>query len=210
MQKLLNQAAQAISGKGFRYLGDKNDFFHGHLIFEKRREGGESVFYPRAILYHTQEEAYGAHWGQKGISPDYDYVDVTARNWIQWLSDSPNEDGSRIENARYYLDVTKKDARQFYSSLPPQKEWHYTIHSHQLDNNLLGFVAHSALQFEFYLSNCEEFLESSYRGPIVISSQNEADRCLKIFGGAAYVEHDLFEKKNESFGLPFLAGNFSK
>lgn len=149
IEYLLQTLSDEIFDKGFRYIGVEEDLFHGHLLFERIHNNGESTLYPRAILYHTQEEAHKAHW-EKTIDPKYDYLNVANRNWIQWLSDDANEDGRLIENAKKYVDATKKDPAQFETDFAePQEKLHYTIHASNLDPQKLGFVLAGELQFEF-------------------------------------------------------------
>ncbi len=143
IEKLLNEFARHTYGKAFRFIGVEDDFDHGHILFEKKADG----FYPRAILYHTQEFAYSAHW-RKNVDSKYDYINVTTRNWIQWLSDNEAIDGKQIFNAKEYLDPTKKDPSQF-ENLEPQEKFHYTLNFPDLDPNKLGFKTVADLQFEF-------------------------------------------------------------
>ncbi|MFM8268661.1 MAG: hypothetical protein ACKN9V_00600 [Pseudomonadota bacterium] len=150
IEKLLNRYSQEAFDKAFRFIGVEEDFFHGHVLFERKSVNGEQLLHPRAILYHTQEEAYKAHW-EKSIDPKYDYLNVTTRNWIQWLSDDASQDGVKVENAREYLDVSKKTPSQFYDDqVEPQRDLHYTIHAKNLDSKKLGFELAGELQFEFF------------------------------------------------------------
>lgn len=149
IEKLLQQLCEQTYEKGFKYLGVEEDLFHGHILFERKEHNGIPTLFPRAILYHTQEEAHKAHW-EKSIDSKYDYLNVASRNWIQWLNDEPNDDGLLIENAKKYLDVTKKEPAQFEIDFAePQEKWHYTIHASNLDNKKLGFALAGELQFEF-------------------------------------------------------------
>jgi len=150
VESLLNHFCEETQGKAFRYIGVEEDFFHGHVLFEKKNIEGKETLFPRAILYHTQEEAHKAHW-LNTIDPKYDYLNITTRNWIQWLHDDHNLDGGRIENAREYLDFQQKDPNPFFDeSSEPQKNHHYTIHAKNLDPGKLGFKLAGELQFEFY------------------------------------------------------------
>lgn len=199
IEKLLTLASGGMYLSGYRYLGEDGDFFHGHMLFEERKENGKSVLYPRAILYHTQEDAHAAHWGERGIDPKYDYLDPKARNWIQWLSDDPALDGVKIENARVYVDGSKRDPKQFFESKPPQKIWHYTIHSHQLDARALGFSVFSSLQFEFHTTACSYVPDIFNRGPFLVPIPHDDTACLKVNGAGAYVESSIYEKKTAKF-----------
>lgn len=172
IETLIQKLADETYEKGFRYLGVEEDLFHGHVLFEKKNLDGVATLYPRAILYHTQEEAHKAHW-EKSIDAKYDYLNVAARNWIQWLSDDPKEDGVLIENAKKYLDTHQKDPSQFETDFAePQENLHYTIHAKNLDPNKLGFTLAGELQFEFDL--VKEVSNNPYpdlpgnRGPIDI------------------------------------------
>jgi len=149
IEKLLQKLCDETYEKGFKYLGVEEDLFHGHILFERKEHNGIPTLFPRAILYHTQEEAHKAHW-EKSIDSKFDYLNVANRNWIQWLSDDPKDDGYFIENAKKYLDVTKKEPAQFEIDFAePQEKWHYTIHASNLDGKKLGFTLAGELQFEF-------------------------------------------------------------
>lgn len=153
IERLLSLVTKAIQNTGYRHLGVEEDFFHGHVLFEERGFGEDRALVPRAILYHTQESAHAAHWGE-GVDKKYDYVDVTTRNWIQWFSDDPTTDGTVIENARDYLDSTKKDPTPLFLVAPPQHGEKYTIHSKNLDPERLGFTLYGEFQFDFRREDC--------------------------------------------------------
>lgn len=177
IETLLNRFSDETYGKAFRYVGVEEDFFHGHVLFERKLHEGKELLHPRAILYHTQEEAHKAHW-EKTVDPKYDYLNVTTRNWIQWLSENPQEDGLRIENARAYLDVAQKDPNQFFDKgAEPKKELHYTIHAKNLDSTKLGFVLAGELQFEFY---------SDEKGTISLR-----ETPLSLFTNSIYLERGI-------------------
>lgn len=190
LEKLLQIFVKRTEGKAFRYLGVSEDFFHGHVLFEARGEGGSRRLYPRAILYHTQEEAYSAHW--RDLDKKYDYVDVAARNWIQWLSDDPTDDGEPVENARRYLDTRRKDPRQFETDLAaPQEGLHYTIHSYEVDGRKLGFEVFGELQYEFYEDDCAEPRGDVYRlrrGPVRIHLFGGKEACLSFATHVPFLE----------------------
>lgn len=179
IEKLLNKFVAQTYQKAFRYIGASEDFFHGHLLIEE--VGAEHTLYPRAILYHTQEEAHAAHWNGN-VAAKFDYLDVTTRNWIQWISDDGNIDGKAIENARVYLNHAKKDPKQFETNSAPQKELFYTIHSADLDPVKLGFRVYGDLQFEFNAADCNAGPENEYdlaRGPIRVMV-NGSEICMRV------------------------------
>lgn len=166
-------------------MGVEEDFFHGHVLFEKKQQDGRTLLFPRAILYHTQEDAHKAHW-EKSVDPKYDYLDVTTRNWIQWLSDDPREDGARIHNARDYLDISQKDPAQFFNqSSGPQKELHYTIHAKNLDAQKLGFVLAGELQFEFYSNSQPSPYGDDHLLTVQVSNEEVS---LRAFTNTMYLE----------------------
>lgn len=184
LEMLLNRFSEATYGKAFRFIGVEEDFFHGHVLFEKVSVDGQLRLNPRAILYHTQEDAHKAHW-EGAIDPKYDYLNVTTRNWIQWLSDTAKEDGLRIENAREYCDAAQKDPSQFFDEhSEPQKELHYTLHAKNLDSQKLGFELAGELQFEFYSG-----ADSPYGGDRRISVRlDESTISLKLSTNSIYIE----------------------
>jgi len=183
---LLNQFSKETYQKAFRFIGVEQDFFHGHVLFERTLVDGKLQLNPRAILYHTQEDAHKAHW-EKSIVPKYDYLNVTTRNWIQWLSEDPAEDGQKIENARDYLDVTQKDPSPFFDEhLEPQKDLHYTIHAKNLDSSKLGFKLAGELQFEFYSGENSPYGEERQ----IRVNLLEQEISLKVFTNTYYIERE--------------------
>lgn len=184
LQSLLNQFSKEAYGKAFRSIGVEEDFFHGHVLFERTLHKGQMVLSPKAILYHTQEDAHKAHW-EKSVDPKYDYLDITTRNWIQWLTDEASIDGSTIENARDYLDFAQKEPSQFFDEkAEPQKELHYTIHAKNLDAHKLGFELAGELQFEFYTGHDSPYGENRR---IEIQVSNEIIP-LNLFTHSTYIE----------------------
>lgn len=150
IENLLNLFCKNKAGEAFRFIGVEEDFFHGHVLFEMKEFEGRKALFPVAILYHTQEEAHKAHW-EKSIDSQFDYINVTTRNWIQWLEDDSRRDGQVIENARIYLDEKQKDPSPFFDErAEPNRKNHYTIHAKNLDSGKLGFKLAGELQFEFY------------------------------------------------------------
>ena len=187
IERLLNQFAQATFEKSFRFVGVEEDFFHGHVLFERKLHEGQELLHPRAILYHTQEEAHKAHW-EKSIDPKYDYLNVTTRNWIQWLSDDAVLDGEKIENARDYLDFAQKNPAPFFQETAlPQKDQHYTIHAKNLDSQKLGFKLDGELQFEFY-SHSEGLGYGEEKKVTVHLPQEQID--LKVFTSTLYLNRN--------------------
>src|SRR5688572_29939042 len=55
---LLQDFVDTTHGKSYRYFADKEDFFHGHLLYadEQSAEKPERLKL-LGVLYHTQEEA---------------------------------------------------------------------------------------------------------------------------------------------------------
>lgn len=200
-ESLIQKAVTKLHGKAFQYLGVDEDFFHGHMLYEAVGTGEGREYFPRAILYHTQEEAHKAHW-EGTIDRKYDYVSVTKRNWIQWLNDDPKLDGTDIRNAREYLDQTtplkpadvlKKNRIQFFDeTLAPKVEWHYTIHSRNLDPAKLGFDLGGELQFTFYDQPCGTVPSEEYyapKGPITIDLPDGQEICLGLStAGSAFID----------------------
>jgi hypothetical protein len=184
LELLLNRFSEKTHSKAFRFIGVEEDFFHGHVLFERKLHEGQMRLHPRAILYHTQEDAHKAHW-EKLVDPKYDYLNVTTRNWIQWLSDEPSQDGLKITNAREYLDVNQKDPAQFFDEhAEPQKELHYTIHAKNLDPHKLGFILAGELQFEFYLEKTSPYGEDRKIDVLL----KEEIVSLNLFTNSIYIE----------------------
>ena len=191
---LLQKFSYQQYGKAYRYLGEEGDFFHGHLLVEERIEGENRRLIARAILYHTQEDAYGVRWKTKAIDPKFDYLDHGARNWIQWLNDSPIRDGEKIENARRYIDTSRKKEIEFEDVIPVEGR-HYTIHSHQLDDQKLGFNLFGDLSFNFFKAPCLSPILSAFeRGPLWVASPDDEVVCLKVQTPQMMVETSTFRK----------------
>ncbi len=91
-QRILQRFVDQKFGKGFKYLGENRDFFHGHFLFRK----GDLESRPLAILWHTQERV-----GESDYGP-MEYVDRFGRNWIQFL-----DGDERIVNAYEFVDPEK-------------------------------------------------------------------------------------------------------
>jgi len=186
IENLLSLFCEQTKGVAFRTIGVEEDFFHGHVLFEKKEHAGRVALFPRAILYHTQEEAHKAHW-EKSIDLQFDYINITTRNWIQWLDDDPAQDGMAIENARLYLDEKQKDPTPFFDEkAEPQKNHHYTIHAKNLDSLKTGFVLAGELQFEFY----QDMNSSLGFGPQKsIKLENCGDhKALQLFTNTLYLD----------------------
>ncbi len=184
---LITRMAHATYGIGFRYLGVEPDWFHGHLIYEEVGEGADKQVRPRAILYHTQEDAHEHQWNRTPDSP-YKYLNHANRNWIQWLTDSWEDDGLRIENARAYVNAHKKNPAVFLHEKPVKGE-RYTIHSRWLDDEKLGFRKLGEVQFEFH-AICHEPVDPFYRrGPIRVKLPNGQEYCLVLKTGVFTDSH---------------------
>ncbi len=191
LEALLQKFSDQVYGTGFKYLGVEEDFFHGHMLFEAVGSGANRQIFPRVILYHTQEQAYKAHW-EKSLDTKYDYLNVTTRNWLQWMNDDPLVDGTIIENARAYYDVSttkpadraKKDPIQFFDeSLPPNLLWHYTVHSANLDQKKLGLTFMADLSVDFYNEPCGRVPSEDYyapKGPITVTLPTGEKVCLGL------------------------------
>jgi hypothetical protein len=137
MAKALQAMVDTAYKVGFRTIGNPDDLFHGHFIFDGKSSR------PRFILYHTQERA--------GLYELYEpwsklaYTDKTKRNWIQWL------DTDKVEDANLY---------RFAFTKP---EWcvaeeAFTINYDMLDPAKLGFVPvviGEYYQFNFFQIRCK-------------------------------------------------------
>ncbi|MDE2314192.1 MAG: hypothetical protein KGL04_08465 [Elusimicrobia bacterium] len=137
LTQAMQSMVKAAYGKGFRTLGDPDDLFHGHFIFDGRNKR------PRFILWHTQERANLYHLYDPG-SPK-DYVNTAKRNWITWLGRFKTEDAAR------------------YRLASPGPQWcaemeAYTILPGMMDPKKLGFapvIISDYYQFDFYKTACD-------------------------------------------------------
>lgn len=139
LQGLLQEFVTAGYGRRFRHLGDERDFDHGHVLLDARTRA------PIAILYHTQELAYGA------AAADFGYVDPAGRNWIQWL------DGRGIENARRYERTAYPRGASwdwFVATDLPRLRGRRTITDKMLDPDRLGAPLGDSVQWTFTRVDC--------------------------------------------------------
>lgn len=134
-RSLVQTFVRANYQKSFRYLGDENDFDHGHFLF------APGAARPSAILYHTQEMA--PMYRRLKPGGKYDYVDTEGRNWIQFI-DEP----SKILNAKEFL----KDR---YADQPRWRDYR-TITDRMLDPEKLGIKIQKSVQWVFKQTDCDK------------------------------------------------------
>ncbi len=189
LQSILQKFTDAAAGIGFRFMGDVNDLFHGHVLFTADELTAEGRMRPFAILYHTQEEAYGAHW--RG-SPDtkYDYLDVRTRNWLQWLSADEQDDATLIANARDYVNAERKSPDVFFGENAAKEREHFTIHGKNLDWQKLGVQGVGELQWEFYATVCDGKAPTDWgkRGPIEVQMPDGNRVCMHVRTATPFIE----------------------
>ncbi len=137
LQAFVNQNYQL----GFQYLGNRLDFFHGHLLLKNSQ--------PMAMLYHTQERANNYREGDT-----YYYFNKMNRNFMQ---DYYNP--QMIINAREYVKEEEITDAFIYDSFHN----FYTIHSQTLNPRLLGYKVEEDLQWDFYALNCA-LIPDKYKG----------------------------------------------
>lgn len=147
LKGLLQDVVKKIYFKGFRYLGDKKDFNHGHIVFIGQQDGFPK---PVAILYHTQEDALDFHQAQPGSK--YDYLDRRARNWIQWLNNGKIENAGKYERKDYPKTISWKI---FVDVFLPDYKRHFTIADQMIDPKFLGGEVVFSFQWFFVKSNCK-------------------------------------------------------
>lgn len=198
LQRLLQLFADQTLGTAFRVIGDENDFFHGHILWTADELTTEGRMKPVAILYHTQEEAYSAHWRtnrstrNEPAAVEFDYLDVRTRNWLQWLSSDPAQDGVRIENARDYVLAAKKNPEIFYGENIPVEREHFTIHGRWLDPEKLGVGLIGEMQWEFYKAECgseKTPLAAFERGPVALAMSGNHKECLMLHAKSVFFSH---------------------
>lgn len=143
LTSLLQKAVDTMYLKGFRYLGDEEDFYHGHILYIKNIDGQMEAV---AILYHTQENAYNTHADRPGSK--YDYLNRKTRNWIQWLADEHVDNASTYKRISYPNTIEWRNYVKY--NLPTFKE-RYTIHEAMLDPEYLGGEVCRSVQFAFYV-----------------------------------------------------------
>lgn len=166
LEKMLQKMVNRSYLRGFRYLGDPNDFNHGHILFVEKTSG---MIEPVAILYHTQEKAYENHENSPGSK--YDYLDRRTRNWIQLLK----QDG-RVENAKRYERMSYNRENLLWRSYVDYSvrayREHFTIHENMLDPEILGGEVLFSLQWDF--------AENTHPGPILPDGTFFSARTISI------------------------------
>jgi hypothetical protein len=156
VQKFVDQTY----GRAFRYLGDEEDFDHGHFLFNAK---GECF----AIVYHTQEGAHRAHVKEPGSK--YDYLDGHERSWIQFLPDG------HVEKAEPYAfdDLSNPEWAWYYAA--------YTVVDAMLDPAKTGDASIRDFQLTFRQFDCSAKdlarRESRKFGPTA-SGGRQSDRAL--------------------------------
>lgn len=197
-ERLIEIAAQELEGKAFRFFADARDFNHGHVVLEKIG----NTLYPRAILYHTQEDAFDSYWLLDDQT--YTYLDQTARNWIQWLDEDPDLDGRTIVNARDYLDPEVQRREPYFDTVRlPEPGHHYTIHTQHLDSRLLKFNSYGMFQFMFAPAGCHEKFDSwGESGPLTIRIAKDRVVCIKLTGTHMITENKIFSKRSVGEATP--------
>lgn len=129
MQRVLQSFSEQTQGHAFRYLGDSQDFFHGHFLYADRAfDPTQEKLLPFAILYHTQEEASSHH--KKDPGSQYDYLNRNTRSWVQFL-DYEDEQAPIINAYSLMFDFFPL-TQEFIRSLESTRS-NYTVFSEQLD-----------------------------------------------------------------------------
>jgi hypothetical protein len=166
LQALLQGFVNAAYGRSFRHLGDERDFDHGHLLLDAK------TLAPVAILYHTQELAHAA------TTPDYGYLDASARNWIQWL------DGRGIENANRYVRAEYPHSAAwdwFVARDLPKLRARGTILDKMLDPARLGAeLAPTSVQYTFTRIECGPAKEDAASNVIGVVLPDQTPVCLAL------------------------------
>ncbi len=130
IQKLVQDFTVQKQGEAFRFLGDTEDFFHGHLLFADREYISEDDrLSPFAVLYHTQEEASSHH--RKNPGSKYDYLNRYTRSWVQFASEV--QENGPILNAFELMFDFFPDTEDYRNGLSATQS-HYTVYSDQLDS----------------------------------------------------------------------------
>jgi hypothetical protein len=192
IEKLLQTFVTRTYGKAFRYIGETEDFDHGHVLFTADKLTEQQRLRPFAILYHTQENAYAARW--KGtVAPRFDYLDPTTRNWLQWLTpNEPGLDGEIIVNAREFMSERESKAL-FFNEVEPVEGQHYTVHGFQIDQQRVGFGVLGEIQLNFKGIECRQDVDVSATERIIsVDVLGHGRVCLKLSASSHFVEYEGF------------------
>lgn len=140
-QSLLQGFTDVAYRRGFRHIGDRRDFDHGHLLLDPAAK-------PRAILYHTQELG-------RYETGDFATFDLASRNWLQWVDSGVVEKADRYERELY---PSTGPWRAFVLSELPDLKAHRTIVDRMLDPERLGFTVAASVQWVFTRRACADGL----------------------------------------------------
>ena len=204
LQLLLQRFIDSQFEKAFRYIGDKNDFFHGHLLFtDDLPLDKEGRLEPFAILYHTQEDAHEHHLRDPG--GPYDYLNPHTRSWVQMIDSQDKQSGPIFNAFQLMFDFFPNDADS-HSSLNATKE-RYTVFTTQLDTNKFPAAYRrnivGQMQIEFYESNCEPEANPLFIlygiGQISVEIPNQYTPCLNVWSSSGY---SPVKPRAEPFTIP--------
>lgn len=145
--------------RGFRRLGEEQDFDHGHLLLAAETDA------PVAILYHTQELK-----AVEGLDPG-------ARSWLQWLDGRGVEDARRYERRAY---PRSADWDWFVLRQLPGLRARSTVTDRMLDPGRLGTELGSSVQWTFTRTPCGAKAPDPASAVVRVSLPDGAPVCLAL------------------------------
>lgn len=148
-QSLLNKLVQEFVNiqykKSFLYLGDENDFDHGHVLYTREPSlNSPDRLRAFAILFHTQEHAFT--YSLSHPKGKYSYIDKFGRNWVQFFDESTQKLGPLLNAYTLVKNMLPNNERN-QSSLENLRT-HYTIRSEMLDEKKFPVAYRFSVDFE--------------------------------------------------------------
>jgi len=207
VRKLVQDFTTQKQGEAFQYLGDSQDFFHGHLMFADREfDPSNDRLSPFAILYHTQEEA-SSHQ-RKNPASKYAYLNRYTRSWVQFVNEP--QESAPILNAFDLMFDYFPDTAGYRSGLDATRT-HYTVFSDQLDYRKfpVNYQQKSlgTLQLNFYECSTPEAQLTQQliwldAGEIfVYEPSSHKETCLRLQLGTTYTLEKSFDPSAEKLPL---------
>lgn len=208
VREMLQDFVNTTYGKSYRYFADRQDFFHGHLLYaDERSADNPERLKLLGVLYHTQEEA-STH-SKKDPGGKYDYLDRYTRSWMQFASNEKDTLGP-IANALELMFDFFPDTKEYRSGLDATQNY-YTVYDDQLDYRKFPapYKTRPIGSVQYYFDPCasEEAKITQQMiwldgGQIQIREPGATeDTCLQLRMTVSYSPVKSFDENSESLPL---------